>query len=110
MNSHTLILSTAKLPIPEDISIYFVTKLLHRGLTLVEYFGIELDNPLDFLDDDMKAASEEITYIDFNFDTPESIDYDSLTIEEIEHLIDDIIKNSKSIEIRADEKDVTLYL
>jgi len=110
MESHTLILSTAKLTIPNVITMDMVTSLINRGLTGVEYFGIEIDNQADYIDEDMKAASEEITYIEFYFDTEESIDYDSLSLEEVNALILDIIKKSTQIEIRADEKDVTLYL
>lgn len=110
MNSHTLILSTAKVTIPDVITIDMVTSLINRGLTGIEYFGIEIDNQADYIDDDMKAASEEITYIECFFDTEETIDYDSLTVVETNALILDIIKKSAHVEIRADDKDIELYL
>ena len=110
MKQHTLILSTAKVKIPDVITVDQVTSLINRGLTGIEYFGVEIDNQADYIDDDMRAASEEITYIEFYFETEEPIDYDSLSMEEVNVLILDIIKKSAKIEIRADEKDVTLYL
>lgn len=110
MQYHTLILSTSKLPIPEGVAIDFVTKLLNRGLTGIEYFGCEIDNPECYISDDMKLASEEITYIDFHFDTADSIDYESLSETQVDDLISDIIKKSANIEVRADGKDVTVYL
>ena len=110
MQNHTLILSTAKVHIPESITIDFVTNLLNRGLTLIEYFGIGLDNQEDIIDEEMKVASAGITYINFHFDTPESIDYDSLPVVELEHLISEIIKKSANIDLRADEKDITVNL
>lgn len=110
MQNHTLILSTAKLPIPEGVTIDFVTNLLNRGLTGIEYFGVELDNPECYIDEDMEAASSEITYFEFHFETQDPIDYNSLNEVEVDQLIYDLIKKSAHVELRADEKDITLYL
>ena len=110
MENHTLILSTAKIVIPEGITINFVTNLLNRGLTGIEYFGPELDNPECYIDEDMKAAAAEITYLEFHFETPEPIEYDSLNEVQVDQLIYDEIKKSAGIDLRADEKDITVYL
>jgi hypothetical protein len=110
MKTHTLVLSTAKLPIPEAVTIDFVAKLLNRGLTGIEYFGVEIDNPECYISDDMKLASERITYIDFHFDSADSIYYESLSETEVDDLILDLIKKSANIEVRADYKDITVYL
>jgi len=110
MKNHTLILSTAKVTIPDVITIDQVTSLINRGLTGIEYFGVELDNDADYIDNDMKAASEEITYMEFFFETEEAIKYEALSIEEVNELILDAIKKSARIDIEADHKDVTLYL
>lgn len=42
----------------------FISNLLNRGLTGIEYFGPELDNP-ECSDEDMIAAVSEITYLNF---------------------------------------------
>lgn len=84
--------------------------MLNRGLTSIEYFGRELDNPECYIDEDMKAASAEIIYFDFHFETLEPIDYDSLTEVEVDNLILGIIKKSANIEVRADGKYITVYL
>lgn len=110
MKNHTLILSTAKVTIPDVIKIDQVTNLINRGLTGIEYFGTELDNAADYIDVDMKAAAEQITFIEFYFDTEESINYEALSIEEVNEMILDVINNSAKINIGADEKDITLYL
>lgn len=110
MNHHTLILSTAKLHIPEAITITYVTNLLHRGLLLIEYFGVEIDNQPDYIDQDMEEASHEISYIDFHFDTEEPIDYDSLSVPDVERLIENIIKQSDKIDLRVNSKDITVNL
>ena len=110
MRNHSLILSTAKVAIPEGITIDYITNLLIRGLTGIEYFGTELDNPECYIDEDMTAAASEITYFEFHFETPEPIEYNSLNELQVNQLIYDEIKKSTHIELRADEKDITVYL
>lgn len=110
MESHTIILSTAKIAIPENVTIEFVTSLINRGLTGIEYFGFEIDNQEDCIEPDMKLASEKITFIDFNFDSEDPIEYDQLSETDVDGFILDLIKKSANIEVRADGKDVTIYL
>lgn len=110
MYHHTLILSTVKLHIPNGIDITYITNLLHRGLLLNEYFGIEIDNQPDYIDADMEEASHKLTYIDFHFDTEKPIEYDSLSIPDVEILIDNIINQSGHIDLRVNEKDITVNL
>lgn len=110
MNSHTLILSTAKVTIPDGVTIDFVTKLINRGLTAIDYFGAEIDNQPDYLDEEMKVLSETISYFHFNFDTEEAIDYDSLSEIEVDNMLMDTIKKSANIELQSDHKDITVYL
>lgn len=110
MESHTLILSTAKIAIPENVTINFITSLINRGLTGVEYFGPELDNQADFIEPEMKLASEEITYFEFFFETEEPIEYDQLSESDVDGCILDIIQKTANIDMRADGKDVTIYL
>lgn len=110
MQNHTLILSTAKLHVPEEFPITYITNLLHQGLLGIEYFGIEIDNQPDYIDADLEEASHKISYIDFHFGTEETIDYDSLSVIEVEKLIDDIIKKAGRVDLRSDGKDITVYL
>lgn len=110
MNNHTLILSTAKVTIPVDLKIDFVTSLINRGLTGIEYFGPEIDNPEDFIEPDMKLAIEEISYFEFFFDTEDPIEYDLLSETDVDGFVLDLIKKSANINLRADEKDIIIYL
>ncbi|WP_166921977.1 hypothetical protein [Flavobacterium poyangense] len=79
MQYNTLILSTSKVIIPKVLTIDFVTRLINRGLTAIDYFGIEIDNPEDYIEKDMKEVSKSISYFEFQFETSDNIDYDSLT-------------------------------
>ena len=75
----------------------------------MEYFGIEIDNHCDIISDDMEAVSNEITYIDIHFDTELTIAYDSLNETEVDHLAVTMLQDCNP-EIRADLKDITIYL
>lgn len=110
MANHTLILSTAKIEIPKGVTIGFITNLLNRGLTGIEYFGQEIDNQEDVIEPDMKVASEEISYFEFFFDTDEPIEYDQLSETDVDDFLLDLIKKSAGIELRADGKDITINL
>lgn len=110
MHQHTLILTTNKLMIPQEVTIDFVKTLINRGLAPVEYFGMELDNQEDYIDDDMAAVSEEITYIEIHFNTDEIIEYEDLDEVEVDNLIMDLFDKNPNSEVRIDGKDVTIYL
>lgn len=109
MEPHTLVLSATKVAIPEDPTADFVTSLINRGLTQVEYFGIEIDNHCDIISEDMAGVSSEITYIDIHFDSEQAIEYDSLNETEIDQLAVTLLHDNRP-EIRADSKDITIYL
>ena len=110
MERHTLILSTAKVKIPEGFTIDFITNLINRGLAMTEYFGREIKKQSDFIENDMKTASEEITYIEIFFDTLQPIDYDSFSETEIDEYVLDLFEKSDHNELRDDGKDIILYL
>ena len=110
METHTLILSTAKIEIPKGVTTDFITNLINQGLTGIEYFGPEIDNPKDFIEPDMKLASEEISYFEFFFDTEDPIEYDLLSETDVDGFVVDLIKKSANIDLRADEKDIIIYL
>lgn len=110
MKNHTIILSTAKVHIPENVTIDFITNLMNRGVAMVEYFGPEIDNQADFIDNDMKKIRAEISFFEFFFDTEEPINYESLNENEVDQMLSNLIKNSANIEMRADEKDIVVYL
>ncbi|MEN2415523.1 hypothetical protein [Flavobacterium mesophilum] len=110
MKCHTLILSTAKVSIPQPVTIDFVTNLINRGLTAIDYFGEEIDNPESFVEEDMKAVSETISYFDFFFETESEIQYDTLNEVQVDEYILKTISDSSKIEIKSDEKDLLIYL
>lgn len=109
MEQHTLVLSATKTNLPENISSDFVSSLINRGLTQVEYFGREIDNHCDVISDDMEAVSRDLTFIDIHFDTEYSIGYEGLDETQVDALALDMLKRCRA-EIRRDEKDITIYL
>ncbi|WP_343697157.1 hypothetical protein [Flavobacterium sp.] len=109
MEQHTLVLSAVKTVLPESISSDFVSALINRGLTQVEYFGREIDNHCDIISHDMEAASRDLTFIDIHFDTEDPIGYEGLDGLQVETLALNMLKECRA-EIRRDEKDITIYL
>lgn len=65
MYSHTLSFSTPRLRIPEQVSLGFVTSLANMGVAMLEYFGSQIDNCEDYVEEDMKTVSEKISYFEF---------------------------------------------
>jgi hypothetical protein len=76
---------------------------------LVDYFGIEIDNEADYMDAEMKSVSDNTSYFNFYFDTEDDIEYRSLSKIEVGELISRLFKKSLQIEVRTDNKDVTIY-
>lgn len=109
MVQHTLVLSTAKITLPDSVSIDFVSSLINRGLTQVEYFGCEIDHHCDIVSEDMEAVSKEITYIDMHFDSDAPINYEEFEHTDVFNFAIDLLEDC-SPEIRKDEKDITIYL
>ncbi|BDU25154.1 hypothetical protein [Flavobacterium sp. GSB-24] len=110
MYNHTLTVSTARKPFPNEVSIDFVTSLINRGVAMVEYFGPEIDNCEDYVEEDMKLVSEQISYFEFYFSTEQSIDYDALSETEVDQILFDAIKKSDKIKLQSDQKDIMIYL
>lgn len=108
MATHTLIFETSKTAIPGTEILNFVKDLISNGQIKIDYFNLEMDNGLDYIDEDLQKKLDASTYITFNFETPEAIDYESISLDEIKSLILDRLNNSTLIDLRPDEKDVTI--
>lgn len=109
MEKHTLILSTAKVTLPDSVSIDFVSSLINRGLTQIEYFGCEIDHHCDIVSEDMDKVSNDITYIDMHFDSSAPINYEEFDQADVLNFAIDLLDDC-SPEIRKDVKDITIYL
>lgn len=109
MENHTLILSAPKLKIPESNIIEFIIDLISSNLLNIDYFGYELDNPVDYEDDEMIAKRLGTSYITFQFEADE-IDYDSYKEQQTLQLIINLIESKKIGEILIDDKDIDIYI
>lgn len=110
MYSHTLTVSTPRLNIPQVLAIDFVTSLISSGVAMVEYFGDEIDNAEDYVEEDMEKVREKILYTEFYFETEIPIDYDSISEYEADKILYEAIENSSEIVLKTDEKDIVIYL
>ncbi len=109
MENHTLILSAPKLTIPESNIIEFIKDLISSNLLNIDYFGYEIDNPVDYEDDLMIAKRLSTSYITFQFEADE-IDYENYKEEQTLQLIINLIQSNKIEEIMVDEKDIEIYI
>ncbi|WP_157492523.1 hypothetical protein [Flavobacterium sp. TAB 87] len=110
MYDHTLILSTSKIDMPEGVNADFILKIINQTEITTEYFGVELDNPTDYENEEMKAAESAKSFFEFYFSTVQEMEYHLLTKEEARHLLDTLFNTGAKSEIMAGIKDVTIYI
>lgn len=109
MKSYTIILTSPRTAIPSDNIIEFIKDLIVSNLLNIDYFGIELDHQADYQDEKMIAHEKSTSLITFNFDS-EVMDYKNFTEIETFQFIINLLEQRDKIEIRADEKDITIYI
>jgi len=111
MKTHTLILTSPKVVIPEtDIKIIeFVKELILSNLLNVECFSGELDNQCDYIDEETANKNKNTTFLTFHFED-DDINYGNYNEERVFQFIYDKLKSQKIGQVLADEKDVEIYL
>jgi hypothetical protein len=109
---HTLILTTQRKNIPNEGYGYIgILKLLiENNLTSVDYFGAELDNQADYIDNDMQVKIDNNVYINIYFETTVEIEYSLQTDEKIYCLLIDLLDNSINSETRVNDNDIDIYI
>jgi hypothetical protein len=110
MHHHTVILETPKREIPSGQIVPFVLDLISKNLLLFDYFGDSLDHQADYVDKEMQGNFDSKTIIKINFETEEPLDYDSFTDYSAFALISHNLKHSADVEIKADQKDISINL
>jgi hypothetical protein len=109
MIQHTLVLTTPKISIPSSDILDFVKELISSNLTNIDYFGVELDNVADYIDDKMQVKFDTSTYVTFHFADTE-INYNILDEDNVMNLIYNQLNNNQIGEILVDEKDIDIYI
>lgn len=109
MIQHTLILSTPKVEIPSMDILEFTKNLIGANLTNIDYFGVELDNGIDYVDDEMQNTIDNLTYLTFHFSQPD-INYVILNEDEVLNLLFQLLNNNKIGQVNTDDKDIEVYI
>lgn len=109
MIQHTLILAIPKVEIPSDKIVEFAKDLISANLPVIDYFGVELDNGYDYIDEEMQNTINNSTYLTFHFTHPE-INYVILNDDEIINLLFNLLNNNEIGQVTADEKDIEVYI
>lgn len=109
MIGHTIILEAQKNIIPESGVLDFVKNLINEGKTKIDYFGLEIDNQADYVDEAMQAKMDATTYITINFESEDEIDYEVLSEAENLRFVIDLL-HTPQMELHSDGKDVTINI
>ena len=110
--THTIILATDRISIPEKEKIKnLVSVLINKNLCNVEYFGGELDNQADYIDETEQKRIDSTTFLTFHFDTDtnEIIDY-SQNKDSILNKVLFILRENKIRDVISDGKDIDVYI
>lgn len=110
--THTIILTTPRFEIPSNLNVIeLLNELIHSNLVNIDYFGSELDNPVDYVDDEMKEEMETTSYLTLHFDqnASDNIDYD-IDEDSALNLVISLIMERQIKEVIVDEKDIDIYI
>lgn len=110
--THTLVLSTPRFDIQSKPNVIEIANsLIHSKLVNVDYFGIELDNQADYIDEEMALKMSTSTFITFHFDEniASQVDYDC-DEEVILNLILSILMENQIREVLVYENEIDVYI
>ena len=110
--THTLILSTPRFEIQSNPNVIeIVNILIHNNLVNIDYFGGELDNQADYIDEEMALKIATSTYITFHIEQNliNEVDYDG-DEELILNLVLSIIMENQIREVLVDENEIEVYI
>ena len=104
MNSYNLIVKCDKCSMPEhDMLEEFVKNLFVDSE--IDYFGDEIDNQMDFIDEHVKYLLDSKTYLTFRFSHMDKLDR-----QKAYEYVKDRLDQAESFEVRVDDKDIEVIL
>ena len=106
---HTLILSTPTFVLPKTGILKIVLFLIKENKIDIDYFGIEIDNPVDYMDEEMEIRINSTCFINLFFED-EEIDYKKYSKSDILKLAENLISNSPNSEVISYDKDIDVYV
>lgn len=109
MIQHTLILTVPLVKIPETNILEFAKQLIADNLINIDYFGVELDNGTDYVDEEMKYSIDNSTYLTFHFSDIE-INYIIYTEDQVTNLLFNKLNNNEIGQIIVTEKDIEVFI
>ena len=106
---HTLILLTQRFIVPKIGQCRLVNHLIKNTEIDIDYFGIEIDNPVDYIDEEMELKIMNTSFINFFFEDNE-IEYSNYAKAEILKLAENLLRKPSEIIISEDSKDIDFYI
>ncbi len=110
--THTLILSTPRFEIKSNPNVIeIINDLIHNNLVNIDYFGYELDNQVDYIDEEMALKMATSTYLTFHFEQNLISEFDFKSDEETTlNLILNIVMENQIREVLVDENEIEVYI
>ena len=106
---HTLILSTQRFIVPKIGQCRLVNHLIKNIEIDIDYFGIEIDNPVDYIDEEMELKIMNTSFINFFFEDNEIV-YSNYAKAEILKLAENLLRKPYEIIMSEDSKDIDFYI
>jgi ABC-type microcin C transport system permease subunit YejE len=88
-----------------------INTLVHNNLVNIDYFGGEMDNQADYVDESMQELINSTSYITLHFDqmASDSIEYD-IDEESALNLVISILMENQIRDVTVDKKDIDVYI
>lgn len=107
---HTIILSIPRRKLPEVEFLQLALYLILNEPVELDYFGLEPDNPADYLDDEMQLRIDSKTFINIYFEG-DKMDYHLYSFAEVLAMATNLLIDPKEgTSVVADQKDITINL
>lgn len=108
---YTLILQFNKNEFPFEFSKNDLLLLIQSTAFDIDYFGVEIDNQADYINEQMKEWVSNNSFITLHFEAVEKIVFNTIKSEvEKKEIILKIINESSFQEVRNYGKDLEIYL
>ncbi|WP_367752497.1 hypothetical protein [Flavobacterium sp. WC2430] len=109
MINHTLILTIPKVELPTVNILEFAKDLIAANSPTIDYFGVELDNDYDYIDEEMQSKIDNSTYLTFHFSDIE-INYVIYDEDQVINLLFNKLNNDEIGQIIVTEKDIEVFI
>lgn len=108
--NYTLIIKMDRTPIPSEGSLrLFISEKLKSATIKVDYYGFEIDNEFDYLDEDLKNTLGASNFITFHLECENAPEIRSSSKEIVEFVSRLFEERNSEIRVDQHQKDIEIY-